>query len=158
MNEVDVMKAKKYIYRAVVGLGCMSLIVGAAALLASTPSQALTLRQGIESAQGTGVSSTLFGGTGVVTTAVNYLLFAVGALSVIMLIVGGIRYTVSGGNATAVTAAKNTVLYAIVGLIIALLAYAAINFIFNTLTTPGALDGTSGNLGGGSNGVSPSNR
>ncbi|HEU4830723.1 MAG TPA: hypothetical protein VFS65_00955, partial [Candidatus Saccharimonadales bacterium] len=65
------------------------------------------------------------------------LLFIVGALSVIMLVIGGLRYVVSGGNSTAVTGAKNTILYAIVGLVVAFLAYAAINFILANLTGGG---------------------
>lgn len=55
-----------------------------------------------------------------------------------MLIVGGIRYVVSNGNPAAVTNAKNTVLYAIVGLIIAMLAYAVINFILVSLGSGGS--------------------
>ncbi len=62
---------------------------------------------------------------------VNIFLFAVGALSVIMLIWGGIRYTTSAGDSNKVTAAKNTVLYAIVGLVIAILAYAIVNMVID---------------------------
>ncbi len=61
-----------------------------------------------------------------------------------MIIIGGLRYVVSGGNATAVTAAKNTILYAIVGVIVALLAYAIINFVLQSFT---------GGTGGGSGGM-----
>ena len=69
---------------------------------------------------------------------VDTLLYVIGVLSVVMLIVGGIRYVVSNGNPTAVTNAKNTVLYAIVGLIIAMLAYAVINFILVSLGSGGS--------------------
>lgn len=92
-----------------------------------------SLEQGVQAARGTGVPDNLFGDAGIVTTATNFLLFIAGALAVIMLIWGGLRYAVSGGNAAAVTAAKNTVLYAIVGLIIAFLAFAAVNFVLGTL-------------------------
>ena len=51
-----------------------------------------------------------------------------------MLVIGGIRYTVSGGDQNAVTAAKNTILYAIVGIIVAILAYAAVNFVVDSFT------------------------
>ena len=50
-----------------------------------------------------------------------------------MLIFGGIRYIVSGGDQTNVTAAKNTILYAIIGIIVALLAYAAVKFVTSSL-------------------------
>ncbi|MNY81379.1 hypothetical protein D3C86_2229240 [compost metagenome] len=70
------------------------------------------------------------------------MLFIIGALSVIMLIIGGIRYTVSGGNASAITAAKNTIMYAIVGIIVAVLAYAIVNFVLTTLVGGGSGGGT----------------
>ena len=59
----------------------------------------------------------------------NILLFLVGAISVIMLIIGGIRYVISAGDQNAVTGAKNTIMYAIIGVIVALVAYGAIDFI-----------------------------
>jgi hypothetical protein len=59
-----------------------------------------------------------------------------------MLIWGGLRYVVSGGNSNSVTAAKNTILYAIVGLIIALFAYAIVNFVIGSLTNGSMTGGT----------------
>ena len=66
-------------------------------------------------------------------TIINVLLFIIGAVSVIMLIYGGIRYTTSGGNANSVTAAKNTIMYAIIGLVIAIFAFAIVNFVVGEL-------------------------
>lgn len=94
---------------------------------------ALTIQDGVNAARGTNTPGDLFGSAGVITTLTNILLFVVGGLAVVMLIVGGLRYVISGGNATSVTAAKNTILYAVVGLIIAFLAFAAINFLLGTL-------------------------
>ncbi len=71
----------------------------------------------------------LTGSNGVFLTVVNVLLFIIGAISVIMLIYGGIRYTTSGGNANNVTAAKNTIMYAIIGLIVAIFAFAIVNWV-----------------------------
>lgn len=65
---------------------------------------------------------------------INVLLFIVGAAAVIMLIVGAVRYTVSAGDQQAVANAKNTILYAIVGIVVAVLAFAAVQFVFETLT------------------------
>lgn len=94
----------------------------------------MSVQTGAECARGTGQPSTLFGGEGSIFTRVtNILLFIVGAIAVIMLIFGGIRYIVSGGDQTQVTAAKNTILYAIIGIIIALLAYAAVQFVITVL-------------------------
>jgi hypothetical protein len=89
---------------------------------------------GIDCARGEGTPAQLFDGPGsIFTTIVNVLLFLIGAISVIMLIYGGIRYTTSGGNSASVTAAKNTILYAIIGLIIAFLAFAVVNYVLNAL-------------------------
>lgn len=67
---------------------------------------------------------------GFVGTLVNTLLFAVGALSVVMIIVGGILYVTSAGNSSSVSKAKNTILYAVVGLIVSFFAYAIVNWVF----------------------------
>lgn len=64
---------------------------------------------------------------------VNTLLYIVGILSVVMIIYGGIQYTTSAGDAAKVNKAKNTILYAVVGLIIAVLAYAIVNFVVGRL-------------------------
>lgn len=60
---------------------------------------------------------------------INTLLFVAGAGAVIMIIYGAFRYVTSGGNSSAVTKAKDTILFAVIGLIIAILAYAIVNFV-----------------------------
>ncbi|MFY9228254.1 MAG: hypothetical protein WAO28_02915 [Candidatus Microsaccharimonas sp.] len=101
------------------------------------PTSAQSVQDGVNAARGDGQPTDLFGAGGVLTTVTNTLLFVVGALSVIMIIIGGLRYVVSGGNSTNVTAAKNTILYALVGVVIAFLAYAAVNFVLANLA-PGS--------------------
>jgi small-conductance mechanosensitive channel len=64
-----------------------------------------------------------------VTTVINVLLFVVGVISVIMIIVGGIMYTVSTGDASRISKAKFTIMYAVAGLVIALVAYAIVNWV-----------------------------
>ncbi len=61
--------------------------------------------------------------------ATNVLLFIIGAVAVIMIIIGGLRYTTSNGDSGQVTSAKNTILYGVIGLVVALLAYAIVNFV-----------------------------
>ena len=70
--------------------------------------------------------------------AVNFLLYLIGAIAVIMLIFGGFRYVTSGGDGSAITSAKNTILYAVIGLAVAIIAYAIVNFVITSLTTPPA--------------------
>lgn len=98
------------------------------------------LADGAQSAQGKdqqGDAASLFGEGGqggIFRTITNVLLFLIGAISVIMLIIGGIRYVVSGGDSTAVQNAKNTILYAIVGVVVAILAYAVVNFVITSFS------------------------
>jgi multisubunit Na+/H+ antiporter MnhB subunit len=91
------------------------------------------IKTATNSAQPSNVPNNLTGTSGVFTTVVNILLFIIGAIAVIMLIYGGIRYTISGGDSKNVTAAKDTILYAIVGIVVAILAYAIVNFVINGL-------------------------
>ena len=91
----------------------------------------LSLCGGAASSQGNDQPPNLFGAGGIFQTITNVMLFVIGAVSVVMLILGGIRYTISQGDQTAVTSAKNTILYAIVGLVVAILAYAAVNFVIS---------------------------
>ncbi len=101
-----------------------------------------SVADGALAAQGTGQVVDLFGAAGVFTTISNVMLYAIGAVSVIMIIVGGLRYVVSGGNSTAITAAKNTILYAIIGVMVALFAYAMINFVIGSFSPTGVSGGT----------------
>lgn len=64
-----------------------------------------------------------------IQTVVNILLYVLGAIAVIMIIVGGIRYTTSNGEASNIKSAKDTILYSVVGLVVAMLAWAIVNFV-----------------------------
>lgn len=64
-----------------------------------------------------------------VKTVVNTLLYVLGVIAVIMIIVGGIRYATSGGDASGIKGGKDTVLYAVIGLVVAMLAWAIVNFV-----------------------------
>ena len=94
---------------------------------------ALTLQEGAEAARCDGCPEDLFGDAGVFKQITNTILYIVGVIAVIVLIIGGIRYLISGGDSKKVTDAKNTVLYAIIGLIIALLSFAIVNFVISAL-------------------------
>jgi hypothetical protein len=130
------MGTRKFAYFSLLSASAISVFSAFAAPAAFAVS--LTMQNGANSARGTDQSADLFGATGVFTTISNVLLFLVGAISVIMIIIGGLRYVISGGNSSNVTAAKNTILYAIVGLIVAILAFAIINFVVSSFTPGGA--------------------
>lgn len=65
----------------------------------------------------------------IIATVINILSLVVGVVSVIMIIVGGLKYITSGGDSTAVSSAKNTILYAIVGLVVVVLAQVIVRFV-----------------------------
>ena len=69
-----------------------------------------------------------------IKTVTNVLLFLLGAIAVIMIIIGGILYVTSNGDTSATKAAKDTILYAVIGLIVAILAYAIVNFVITSFT------------------------
>lgn len=93
------------------------------------------ITDGATSSKGKDQVDNLFEDNGAFTTITNVMLFLIGAISVIMLIVGGIRYVVSGGDSTAVQNAKNTILYAIVGIVVALLAFAVVKFVTTSFSS-----------------------
>jgi hypothetical protein len=66
---------------------------------------------------------------------INIFSWVVGVVSVIMIIFGGFKYITSGGDAGKVTSAKNTILYALVGLVIAALAQVIVLFVLGNATT-----------------------
>lgn len=70
-----------------------------------------------------------------VHTVINLFSAVVGIVAVIMIIVGGFRYVTSGGSDTSVTSAKNTILYAIIGLIIVALSQILVRFTLNKINT-----------------------
>lgn len=109
------------------------LMCGVFAIAAVSNVSALTLQEGAQAAQCDGCPSNLFGDNGVFKQITNTILYIVGIIAVIMLIIGGIKYVISGGDAKKVTDAKNTILYAIIGLVIAFFAYAIVNFVISAL-------------------------
>ena len=102
----------------------------------------LTMQGGADAARGADQATNLFGASGIFTTITNLLLFVIGAIAVIMIVIGGLRYVLSGGNSSSISAAKNTILYAVIGLVVALLAYAVIHFVLSSFAGSGASGGT----------------
>ena len=92
----------------------------------STPQECAS--QGVDSAQ-TGGKNT--DGGDIIQSIVNLLLYITGAVAVIMIVIGGIKYVTSGGDSSQTKSAKDTILYAVVGLIVAIVAYAVVNFVID---------------------------
>lgn len=69
----------------------------------------------------------------VIKKVINAILTVVGVVAVFMIILGGINFITSQGDTAKVTKARNTILYGAIGLVIALLAYAIVNFVLGQL-------------------------
>ena len=67
------------------------------------------------------------------TTIINVVLGVLGIVTVAVIIIGGFMYVTSTGDAGKVTKAKNTIMYGIIGLVIALLAWAIVNFVLDSV-------------------------
>ena len=62
---------------------------------------------------------------------VSYLFWAVGLVAVIMIVVSGLKMTMSAGDPGAVQKAKQTLIYSVIGLAIAILAYAIVTIVID---------------------------
>ncbi len=71
--------------------------------------------------------------TASISTIINAVIFVIGIVAVIMIILGGISYATSQGDPAKVKKGKDTILYGIIGLIVALLAFAIVGFVLNAL-------------------------
>lgn len=80
-----------------------------------------------------GTSDKLFGAGGFWNRILTTFTYIIGAISVLMIVIGGIRYVTSNGDQNSVTSAKNTILYSVVGLVVAILAYAIVTFVITNL-------------------------
>jgi hypothetical protein len=70
---------------------------------------------------------------GTIASIIKILFFIVGIVAVVMIIIGGFRYITSNGDSSQIASAKNTIIYALVGLVVAVMAQAIVAFVFNKL-------------------------
>lgn len=104
----------------------MSSIVLPAAAFASPADE---IGKGVISAGGTGNEDL----SANIIDIVNVLLFILGAVAVIVIVIAGFRFVVANGDSNAVSSARNAILYAVIGLVIAILSYAIVNFVIKNL-------------------------
>lgn len=104
-----------------------------AATLAATPKPSPKTAQQIV---GEGAAQACSGGScgvssigSLFNSITTILLFLIGAIAIIMIIIGGLRYVLSAGDSKSTNDAKNTILYAVIGLVIALASYSIIKFV-----------------------------
>ena len=135
------MKITEKIKMAVMGISAVATL-GAAAAMAPAVSAATnkvtttgntpagSLIGSDNTTEATGTSNDLMD---MLTIIINVALGVIGFVAVVMIIIGGVQYTTSSGDTAKVTKAKNTILYGVVGLVIALLAFAIVNFILTNV-------------------------
>lgn len=116
------------------GLAATTVAVAGPAYAACNdgPNSTDPLGSGSECSKANGTRDNLFGTGGIFQTIANTLIFLVGAVAVLFLIIGGLRYVISNGDPKAVEAAKNTILYSIIGIVVAILSFAAVQFVVGT--------------------------
>lgn len=68
---------------------------------------------------------------GIITTVINIFSLIVGIVAVIMIVFGGFKYITSGGDSGNISGAKNTILYAIIGLVVVAFAQFIVQFVLN---------------------------
>lgn len=70
---------------------------------------------------------------GTLTVIINVVVGVVGFVAVAMIVIGGISFATSQGDTARVAKARNTILYGVVGLVVALLAFAIVNFVLGSI-------------------------
>lgn len=124
----------------------ISLMLGLAAPAFAQQTVQQAINNGLCSGSNLQISSSNYSSSGCNTSSgpnidsilrhiVNVLSAIIGLVAVVMIIFGGFRYITSGGSDTSVTSAKNTILYAIVGLVIVALSQALVRFVIKVLGT-----------------------
>jgi len=75
----------------------------------------------------------IFGVDGIITKVGNVISILTGVASVIMIIVGGLQYVLSTGDPNRTNSAKNTILYALIGLVVAISAQVIVRLVLTRL-------------------------
>lgn len=93
-----------------------------------------SISEGASDARGDLPDKNLTGSGGFFGKISDILIYLVGAIAVIVIIIGGLRYVISQGSSDQVKQAKDTILYGVIGLVVAILAYAIVHFVITSLT------------------------
>ena len=66
---------------------------------------------------------------------IDVIISVLGIAAVVVIVLGGVQYTTSAGDPARVKRAKDTILYGVIGLVVALLAWAIVNFVLTSLSS-----------------------
>ena len=95
-----------------------------------TSNSAVCTDKGVSQTPG---SNSLYGKDGILTKGAGLLSLVVGITSVVMIMFGGLKYINSRGDPAKAAGAKNTIVYSVIGLVLAIFAQAIIIFVLNKL-------------------------
>lgn len=110
-----------------------TLIYAVAGLIVSVSSLAIvSIVQGVGTSVA-GAGDPITGPDGIISVVVDWLSAAVGIVSVISIIIGGIRFTQSNGTPAVTQAARQTIVYAVVGLILSFVVPFIVGFALNSI-------------------------
>lgn len=87
----------------------------------------------INAVDGTESTNPLYGPDGVLTSAVNILSILAGVAAVIMLILGGIKMALGQGDPGKISGARNQIIYALVGIAVAVVAQGVVRLVLNNI-------------------------
>lgn len=111
------------------------LIVGLAALFLFSPNlQAANSAIHNCSGSDTAICKTnpdLIGG--ILKNVINFILYLAGTIAVIVIVIGGLRYITSDGDPQKASQARNSIIYALIGLAVAVLSFSIVNFVVGQL-------------------------
>lgn len=106
------------------------VVVPAPAAFAETPKEAVC--RGVDNTTNCG-GATGISLNNIVKNIILLLSTIVGVAAVIMIVVSGLKYTTSGGDSSSVASAKSTMVYAIIGLIVAAVAQFIVRYVLKSV-------------------------
>lgn len=122
------------------------LLLGAASLLpqhgfAASPFEAICSSNNTTSTSGNStvckdqdkVNNPAIGPSGIITRITTLIAMATGVAAVIVIIISGIRIIISSGDSNTITSSRTAILYAVVGLVVAIAAQSIVVFVLNKL-------------------------
>ncbi len=130
------MTFKKITHTILATVGIFSLMTLATVGLSSQPAFADTKKQVQDAVKDIDSDPNSNKGTkvtDVIRNVIGILSFLVGMIAVLMIVIAGFRFVTSNGDAGTVSSAKNTIIYAVIGIIITVMAYAIVNFILTNI-------------------------
>lgn len=108
----------------------VSLVIAGAIILPASPALAIDVFQPCNGGNNSAVcGATDDNATSMISIIVDTLIYLLGAISVVMIVVGGIRFVTSNGDSSGVKSARETVLYSVVGLLVAIMSFAIVKFV-----------------------------